>query len=176
MKIEDLEAFELSQMKVITEKLTELSVIHPESIEVNDATVMVWFNALKQFGNDDLEKGFNKVMGDIERFPKPFHVKHAIESISFGDFPSPEEAWSEVLSTCSNLTWGSPAPEYSHPLIGEAVKGIGGCSKIIECETREIGFLRHSFLSVYKTTVQSHKASMIQDKKIQLLSLGGKSG
>ena len=77
-----------------------------------------------------------------DEYPSPGRIIKAVKSIQMAGIPSAEKAWTEVLVKLDPYK----RPEWSHPLIGEAVR----CMGYVElCRSENPGMDRAQFLKIY---------------------------
>ena len=138
------------KLRAVTLGLTKLSMLHTHQLKLNDSLFMIWYEILDEYTVNQIETGFKDVCKTCKSFPTPAHVVEAIQSLSIGNSPTPDQAWIEADKKCSSLSWGDHAPVYSHQFIADTVKVIGGCMRFSECNEFNYSFFKKRFYSVYK--------------------------
>jgi len=84
-----------------------------------------------------------------EEYPSPGRIIKAVKSIQNANIPSAENAWAEVLLKLDPYR----RPEWSHKLIGEAVR----CMGYVElCRSENPNIDRAQFLKIYNNLLERH--------------------
>ena len=69
--------------------------------------------------------------------------------------PSPQDAWGEVTKSFGPYGIYTGAPEWSHPIIGQAVDGLGGYAAL--CRSENPTADRARFIESYKSYLGRHR-------------------
>ena len=84
-----------------------------------------------------------------DEYPSPGRIIKAVKSIQNARIPSAENAWAEVLLKLDPYR----RPEWSHKLIGEAVR----CMGYVElCRSENPNIDRAQFLKIYNNLLERH--------------------
>jgi Loader and inhibitor of phage G40P. len=127
------------------------------------ATVDAWEACLSDMEFDFAKMALAKTMLTNKFFPTVAEIREAGKNLvdHHNRVPTAEEAWAEVLKRIQQPQYGyyftdsadelkerPPEAKWSHPLIGEIVKNMGGLSALRRSENN--GLDRYNFLESYK--------------------------
>jgi len=122
--------------------LTLISSIYPRLAEGDiDDIINSWNLVLLDIDYATAKTAVVKMIRSDE-YPSPGKIIKAVRSIRNAGIPSAEEAWSEVIKKLDPYK----RPEWSHDLIGDAVR----CMGYVElCRSENPGMDRAQFLKIY---------------------------
>ena len=96
--------------------------------------------------------------------PSPGQLRGHVTTMTRPALPTAADAWAEVLTAIQRVgSYGMPA--FSHPLIGQAVQGMGGWKVMCGMEIGETATWRAQFRTMYDAYAARHEqaANLLPD-------------
>ncbi len=121
-----------------------MSVEHEQAVDLlaaaylphplSDRRMAVYVFAVDDLDPDDVRLAVAGLVRQSRRYmPNPGEVRQAVLRLREGEPPDPGDAWCEVVEAFSRV--GRHAkPDWSHPLIGQAVAAVGGWRMLCDSE------------------------------------------
>lgn len=138
----------MDNLTEFVEILTVLACLYPR-FDLTKETIKAYYAILQDIDTQLLKAATLQIGATSKWFPSASEIREAafelIETES--GIPTPGEAWAEALQKVNIYT----PPEYSHPLIEQAVNSIGGNRVLGMTHEDMIAAARARFLEAYKT-------------------------
>ena len=131
-----------------------------------DITAAMWQKLLADIPYELAEQAVTKVLLTAKFWPTISEIREAADSLRpASDGPPPaDSAWEEV---CRSLD-PYKVPNWSHPAIGQAVKGLGGIRRL--CESENTAVDRAHFIKIYEAIMSRAKNEIVNHKVLALVS------
>jgi len=118
------------------------------SIDVSKGQMRAYYDLLKQYPRDALQKAFRSHAMSSEWFPK---ISQIIAGIEGTDKEQGADAWSNVLLEIRKTgSYGEPRVSSE---IGDAIAKIGGWKLLCSMTYRELEFKAKDFTNIYQSPV-----------------------
>lgn len=158
--------------------LKALAAAFPHS-KVELETILTYAVFLADVSVEDLRRGAAWCMANSDFFPTMHTLREAIQQADLEHRPpTGPDALAEIKRKIGAIGYYG-TPEWSHPLIGRAVEGMGGWRALCLSEDPE-GVIRGQFLKVYASLEErvssDERAALTADARSwkQITALAGK--
>lgn len=136
------------------------------NIQPTKQTAEAWFFLLGDLDPDVANTALQRVLmrQTIPALPTPGSIRQEAARVTDPGVPDADEAWAEVIRkvrSCGH--WGSP--EWSHPLVAQAVGTIGWLDI---CAAEEGGVVRAHFLRVYEAIHRRRRDELTMPERLRL--------
>ena len=135
-----------------------------ETFEEAAQRTKVWQMICSDLDYETAQVAAVKLMKTAKFEPRPADLIEATESLMPKTVPDTESAWIEV---CKKLN-PYKAPQWSHPLIGEAVKVLGYRTL---CDSENPEWDRQHFIKVYERMVAREKDEKVNQQVLKACGL-----
>lgn len=109
------------------------------------ATVEAYATMLEDLDVTAVTKAVARLVAACKCLPTIAEIREAVAEEDY-DCPTPAEAWSEV-SAAFSAVGRNRSPQWSHPLIGKVVDGVGGWTAL--CNSENVVADRSQFMRAY---------------------------
>lgn len=124
--------------------MTLMGTVFPKLTEGNvEEKVGVWHLLLADLDYQLAQQAVVKMLRHAKYEPKPADIIEVVRSMQQSNIPTAEEAWDEVQRNLDPYR----TPEWSHELIGQATRTMGGVRVL--CESINPGIDRAQFIKIY---------------------------
>ncbi len=135
----------------VTEALGVILAHYPSGPELTSAHFKAYHGALEDIPIDLLSAAAQTIAVRNKFFPSAAELRQAAFALmeQANGVPGAYDAWGEVMKSFGPYGRHTGAPEWTHPLIGDAVDAIGGY--ITLCNSENTVADRSRFIAAYET-------------------------
>ncbi len=125
-----------------------LAVAYPH-VTISEQTIDVYYDILKDLHFDELQVAARQCLTESEFMPTIAKLRQKVLAMRRADngIPDPFQAWEEAVRLAGNALYGHP--EYSHPMVRDAVRAIGGLRMLAMADGNDMIAHRARFLECY---------------------------
>lgn len=124
-------------------------------------TIKIYEDYLVDIPNEDLKIAVEEIIANNKFFPKVAEIREMASQIQLRrqGIPSAADAWAEVARQMREKGYYN-APEWSHPLIEEAMRAVGGWTHLTGAEVINMETVRAQYMRIYESMVSRVRADM----------------
>jgi hypothetical protein len=130
-----------------------LTAAYPQDIP--EPTLQLYCESLSDLPDEVILEACRRLVLNSRFLPRISEIREATMRLAAPNLmpPEPWEAWDEIMTTIHNGVNG--VLQWSHPVIGKVVKGLGGYNAI--CRATDTDRLRTQFHTLYR---QAHEQTV----------------
>ncbi len=132
----------------VTKLVAVLAAAFPHA-NVSDMTYEVYANELADLPFDELQVAARQCLADLKFMPVIAELREKVLKLRRANngIPDPFQAWEEAVTLAGNALYSHP--EYSHPMVKDAVRAIGGLRMLAMADGNDMIAHRARFLECY---------------------------
>jgi len=149
----------VTTLKELSAILGGLSALYPR-YELTEVTIKAYYRVLGDIGRELLDAAALTCGSTGTFFPSASELRKAAAELrnKAEGVPSMDEAWAEITKSFSSHGAYRGAPDWSHPLVGNAVAALGGYAEL--CRSENAMADRAHFMKIYGTIETRYKTDM----------------
>lgn len=149
----------MADKRVVDIALAKLAVAFPT--ELTNGLLTVYEEYLADVPDKDLKYAVDEIIVSGRFFPKVSEIREAANQNKMRRerIPCPADAWAEVARQMREKGYYQ-APEWSHPLVEEAMRAVGGWTHLTGAGEINMETVRAQYLRIYEAMVNRVKTDM----------------